>query len=137
MRFGLEVLSVPVTDVDRAKGFYELLGWQLDVDTTPAPGIRVVQLTPPGSDCSIMLGTGIPGGEPGSLRGLYLIVRDIDAARENLLQRGVDPGDVFHFGADGLTPGPDPTHHDYGSYLRITDPDGNEWLVQEVPSRTS
>ena len=135
MRYGLEVIAVPVTDIDRAKAFYQQLGWRLDVDTSPAPDIRIVQFTPPDSDASILIGRGFPMGEPGSLRGAQLVVKDIDEARDDLRGRGIDCGDVFHWEPGGLVPGPDPTRHDYGSYLRFADPDGNEWLVQEVPSR--
>jgi catechol 2,3-dioxygenase-like lactoylglutathione lyase family enzyme len=135
MRYGFEALAVGVSDVDRAKAFYEQLGWRLDVDTSPTPDIRIVQFTPPGSDASILIGTGYPMLEPGALRGAHLVVKDIEAARRDLQERGIDCGEVFHWEPGGLTPGPDPAHHDYGSYLRFSDPDGNEWLVQEVPSR--
>jgi predicted enzyme related to lactoylglutathione lyase len=126
----LELVLVPVSDVDRAKTFYEEnAGFKLDVDHR-AGDFRVVQLTPPGSACSIVL---MPGpSEPGSTQGLHLIVRDIDAARSELLQRGVECGDVFHFEAGRQTPGPDPQRADYGSFLSFSDPDGNGWLVQEV-----
>ena len=137
MRYAIEAITLPVTDVDRAKAFYEKAGWNLDVDTQPAPGIRVVQFTPPGSDCSISFGTGMPQSEPGSYVNTYLVVADIEPAHRQLRDRGIEIGDIFHFGPEGQTPGPDPNRGDFGSYASFTDPDGNTWLLQEVPSRAS
>jgi predicted enzyme related to lactoylglutathione lyase len=136
MDFRLELVLVPVTDVDRAKAFYtEQAGFALDVDTRPADGLRVVQMTPPGSACSISVGTGITDAPPGTARGLHLVVEDIEAAREELLGRGVDVSGVRHFRDGGWVPGPDPDHVDYGSFADFRDPDGNTWILQEVRSR--
>ncbi|MEO6351168.1 MAG: VOC family protein [Candidatus Limnocylindrales bacterium] len=137
MRCAIEAITLPVSDVDRAKTFYEQAGWSLDVDTRPAPGMRVVQFTPPGSDCSISFGTGMPQSEPGSYRNTYLVVANIEAAHRELRERGIDITDIFHFGAQGQMVGPDPNRGDFGSYASFADPDGNTWLVQEVPSRAS
>ncbi|HJU96564.1 MAG TPA: glyoxalase superfamily protein [Jiangellaceae bacterium] len=138
MDWKLELVLVPVSDVDRAKAFYtEQCGFHLDVDHHPSDEFRVVQMTPPGSACSISVGTGITRATPGSVEGLHLVVADIDAARAELAGRGVDIGDVFHFDAGGRVSGPDPERADYGSYLAFSDPDGNSWVVQEVPGRTS
>jgi len=127
----LELLVVPVSDVDRAKAFYiEQAGFILDVDHSAGEDFRVVQLTPPGSACSIALMRNTEA--PGSLQGLHLVVSDIDAARAELLKRGTEVGDIFHFDAGGQASGPDPLHSDYGSFLSFSDPDGNGWLVQEV-----
>jgi catechol 2,3-dioxygenase-like lactoylglutathione lyase family enzyme len=136
--FRLELVLIPVSDVDRAKAFYsESVGFAVDVDTTPAEGFRVVQLTPPGSPCSITIGTGLTDASPGSYRGTHLIVTDIDAARAELVERGVEVSEIRHFDrAQGeWTPGPDPNRGDYGSYADFADPDGNTWVLQEVPSR--
>lgn len=135
MRYGIEAITLPVSDVDGAKAFYEKAGWHLDVDTEPGPGIRVVQLTPPGSDCSVTFGTGFPQSEPGSYRNTYLVVADIEPAHRELVERGVTVSDIFHWSSDGQTPGPDPKRGDYGSYATFADRDGNTWLLQEVPSR--
>ena len=135
MDFKLELMLVPVTDVDRAKDFYvEKAGFHLDVDTSPAEGMRVVQLTPPGSACSITIGTGLTSAPPGSCRGTHLVVRDIVAARDELASRGVEISDVRHFDrAKGdWQPGPDPEHADYASFADFADPDGNTWVLQEV-----
>jgi catechol 2,3-dioxygenase-like lactoylglutathione lyase family enzyme len=137
MRYRIEAITLPVSDVDRAKAFYEQAGWHLDVDTEPAPGIRVVQFTPPGSDCSITFGTGTPQSEPGSYRSTYLVVADIESAHRELAERGIPVSDIFHFGPDGQAAGVDPKRGDYGSYATFADPDGNTWLLQEVPSRAS
>jgi predicted enzyme related to lactoylglutathione lyase len=127
----LELLVVPVSDVDRAKAFYiEQAGFTLDVDHRAGEDFRVVQLTPPGSACSIALMRNQQS--PGSLQGLHLVVRDIDAARAELVERGTQVSDVFHFETGGQAPGPDPQRSDYGSFLTFSDPDGNGWLVQEV-----
>jgi catechol 2,3-dioxygenase-like lactoylglutathione lyase family enzyme len=135
MDMKLELVLVPVADVDRAKDFYtEKLGFHLDVDATPAEGFRVVQLTPPGSACSITIGTGLTEAEPGSYRGTHLVVADIVAVRDELVGRGVEVNDVRHFDrANGeWRPGPDPEHTDYGSFADFADPDGNTWVLQEV-----
>lgn len=133
--YRIEAITLPVSDIDRAKAFYEQAGWHLDVDTEPAPGMRVVQLTPPGSDCSITFGLGFPQAEPGSYVNTYLVVADIETAHAELKGRGVPIGDIFHWGEQGQTPGPDPNRGDFGSYAEFSDPDGNSWLLQEVPSR--
>jgi catechol 2,3-dioxygenase-like lactoylglutathione lyase family enzyme len=137
MRYAIEAITLPVSDVDRAKSFYEKAGWHLDVDTEPVPGMRVVQLTPPGSDCSITFGIGMPQAEPGSYRATYLVVADIVPAHKELVDRGIEISDIFHFGAQGQASGPDPGRGDYGSYATFADPDGNTWLLQEVPSRAA
>jgi catechol 2,3-dioxygenase-like lactoylglutathione lyase family enzyme len=136
MNYRIEAITLPVADVDRARAFYEQAGWNLDLDTVLAPGMRVVQFTPPGSDCSITFGTGMPQSEPGSYRNTYLVVRDIEPAHRELKERGIPVSDIYHFGAGGQTPGPDPNRGDYGSYADFADPDGNTWLLQEVPSRS-
>ena len=133
--YRIEAITLPVRDVDRAKAFYERAGWNLDVDDEPAPGMRVVQFTPKGSACSISFGTGFPQSEPGSYVNTYLVVSDIEAAHQDLKGRGIPVGDIFHWSERGQTPGPDPKRGDYGSYATFADPDGNVWLVQEVPSR--
>jgi catechol 2,3-dioxygenase-like lactoylglutathione lyase family enzyme len=132
----LEVVVIPVSDVDRAKRFYDGLGWRLDADFATGDGFRVVQFTPPGSSCSIHFGTGITSAVPGSAPGLYLVVSDIVAARAELVDRGVDVGEVFHR-AVGESPvsGPDPARSSYASYATFSDPDGNSWLLQEVTAR--
>ena len=135
MKYRIEAITLPVSDVDRAKAFYAQAGWNLDVDTEPAPGMRVVQFTPPGSDCSISFGTGMEQSTAGSYRGTYLVVSDIEAAHRDLRDRGIPIGDIFHYGPQGQAPGRDPNHGDYGSYATFADPDGNGWLLQEVPSR--
>jgi catechol 2,3-dioxygenase-like lactoylglutathione lyase family enzyme len=133
MDFKLELVLIPVSDVDRAKAFYtEKAGFKLDVDHRASDKFRVVQLTPPGSACSITFGVGVTTAAPGSVNGLHLVVNDIDAARAELAERGLAIGDIFHFGPGGQVPGPDPQRSDYGSYLSFSDPDGNSWLVQEV-----
>ncbi len=135
MKYRIEAITLPVSDIDRAKAFYQQANWRLDVDTEPAPGIRIVQFTPPGSECSITFGMGIPQSEPGSYVGTYLVVSDIERAHQELKDLGIPVGDIFHFGAEGEQPGPDPNRGEYGSYATFADPDGNSWLVQEVPSR--
>lgn len=137
MDYRIEAITLPVSDVDRAKAFYEQAGWQLDVDTSPAPGFRVVQFTPPGSDCSITFGTGTPQSEPGTYVNTYLVVSDIEAAHRELKERGIEIGDLFHWTEQGQTPGVDPNRGDFGSYATFADPDGNVWLLQEVPSRAA
>jgi catechol 2,3-dioxygenase-like lactoylglutathione lyase family enzyme len=131
----LEVVTLPVSDVDRAKGFYQSLGWRLDADFTFGDDIRAVQLTPPHSGCSIAFGKGLTTAEPGSAQRLELVVSDIDAAREDLASRGVDVSDVFHRDGGRLLPGPDPERRSYLSYASFSDPDGNSWLLQEVTTR--
>jgi predicted enzyme related to lactoylglutathione lyase len=126
----LELIVVPVSDVDRAKAFYmDNAGFGLDVDHRAGEDFRVVQLTPPGSACSIAL---MRNEAPGSLQGLHLVVSDIDEARAELSERGANPSELFHFDETGQAPGPDPKRQDYGTFLTFTDPDGNGWLVQEV-----
>ena len=132
MDYKLELVLLPVTDVDRAKSFYtEKVGFNLDVDTSPAEGFRVVQMTPPGSACSVTIGTGITKAAPGSVEGLHLVVTDIVAAHDELAERGVEVSDVRHMEADGWTPGPDPQRADYNSFTDFRDPDGNTWVLQE------
>ncbi len=136
MDWKLELVVVPVSDVDRAKAFYEeRAGFRVDVDHRAGDTFRVVQLTPPGSACSIAIGTGITEAAPGSTKGLHLVVRDIEAARAELVERGVEAGEPFHFGAEGRAEGLDPERRDYGSFVSFADPDGNAWLVQEVRGR--
>ena len=132
MDWKLELIVVPVSDVDRAKAFYlEKTGFTLDVDHSGAGDFRVVQMTPPGSACSIAIMRDSEAA--GSLKGLHLIVTDIEAARTELLVRGTNVSDFFHFDAGGSQlPGPEPEHRDYSTFLSFTDPDGNVWLVQEV-----
>ena len=133
MDWKLELVLVPVSDVDRAKTFYgDKVGFNVDVDHRAGDEFRVVQLTPPGSACSISIGIGITDATPGSVRGLHLVVSDIEAARAELVERGVDIGEVFHFESGKQAPGPDPERRDYGSFLSFSDPDGNSWVVQEV-----
>jgi len=139
----LEVVVVPVSDVDRAKGFYEALGWRLDADFAGDAGFRVVQLTPPGSACSIIFGHEVTSAAPGSAEGLQLVATDIDAARAELVDRGVEVSEVFHdaggvfhhAGTASRAPGPAPEHRSYGSFVSFRDPDGNAWFVQEVTTR--
>jgi catechol 2,3-dioxygenase-like lactoylglutathione lyase family enzyme len=139
----LEVVVVPVSDVDRAKQFYESLGWRLDADLAVDDGYRVVQLTPPGSGCSIIFGTSVTSAPPGSLEGLQLSVYDIDAVRADLLGRGVAVSELFHdatgifhhAGTQGRVDGPAPERADYGSFAAFSDPDGNGWLLQEIKRR--
>ena len=136
MDYRLELVLIPVSDVDRAKAFYtEKAGFKLDVDASPREGFRVVQMTPPGSACSVTIGTGITDAVPGSVQGLHLVVKDIVAAREDLTGRGVDVSEVRHMGPGGWKPGPDPERGDYASFADFKDPDGNTWILQEVPSR--
>ena len=133
MDFKLELVVIPVSDVDRAKEFYtDKLGFNLDVDHRASEAFRVVQLTPPGSACSITIGTGVTQVAPGTYQGLHLVVNDIEAAHKLLVERGVEVSEPFHFGPEGQTPGLHPERADYGTYLSFSDPDGNGWLVQEV-----
>ena len=141
----LEVVVVSVSDVDRAKEFYGSLGWRLDADRAVGDSFRIVQLTPPGSECSIQFGTGITSAAPGSAQDLYLIVSDIEAARDELVACGVDASEVFHEGTpgarfhhdgtNGRISGPAPDDASYGSFVSFSDPDGNSWLLQEVTTR--
>jgi catechol 2,3-dioxygenase-like lactoylglutathione lyase family enzyme len=138
----LEVVVIPVADVDRAKRFYEGLGWRLDADFAHGDDWRLVQMTPSGSPCSVMFGKGFTNAEPGSLQGTFLVVADLEAARAELIRRGVGISDVFHFQGDllnartvGHTPGPDPQGRSYFSFASFADPDGNRWLLQEVTAR--
>jgi catechol 2,3-dioxygenase-like lactoylglutathione lyase family enzyme len=139
----LEVIVLPVADVDRAKAFYEALGFRLDADFSPEPDYRVVQLNPPGSECAIIFGTGLTAAEPGSVQGLHLIVTDIEKAREELVGRGADVSEVFHdstgifhhAGTGGRVSGPDPERRSYGSFASFSDPDGNGWVLQEIVQR--
>jgi catechol 2,3-dioxygenase-like lactoylglutathione lyase family enzyme len=143
-----EIVVIPVSDVDRAKEFYGRLGWRLDADFAQGDDWRVIQFTPPGSGCSVIFGKNVTTAAPGSARGLYLIVSDIEAARDELLRRGVEVSEVFH-DATGVYDGPDepylfgrrrvsgadPEHRSYRSYASFRDPDGNGWLFQEVTTR--
>ncbi|HUO48037.1 MAG TPA: VOC family protein [Acidimicrobiales bacterium] len=134
MDWKLELIVVPVSDVDRAKAFYtEQAGFGLDVDFSAGDDFRVVQLTPPGSACSIALMAN--AGAAGSLQGLHLVVADIEAARAALAERGAAPSEPYHFADGEQLDGPHPTREDYGTFLSFADPDGNGWLVQEVGSR--
>lgn len=133
MDWKLQVVVVPVADVDRAKKFYtEQLGFNCDQDHQPNEYFRVVQLTPPGSACSVTIGTGLSDAAPGSVRGLQLVVNDIEAAYAHLQDNGVDSSEISHFDEGGLKPGPDPQRNDFGSFIFFSDPDGNTWTVQEV-----
>jgi catechol 2,3-dioxygenase-like lactoylglutathione lyase family enzyme len=133
----LEVVVIPVSDVVRAKRFYGDLGWRLDADFAVGNAFRVVQFTPPGSPCSIHFGTGLTSAAPGSARGLYLIVSNIEAARAELVGRGVEVSEVFHRAGPGQPPisGPDPQRRSYVSFATFSDPDGNGWLLQEINAR--
>jgi len=137
----LEVITVPVSDVDRAKAFYQGLGWRLDADFSNGDW-RTVQLTPTGSPCSIFIGKGLTSAAPGSAQGLVLVVDDIQAARTELAAHGANPSEVFHFngtlrvtGTQDRAPGPDPKGGSYKSWVSFSDPDGNGWMVQQVTSR--
>ena len=141
----LEVVVIPVSDVDRAKRFYGSLGWRLDADFAFDNGFRVVQFTPPGSGCSVQFGTNITSATPGSAQGIYLIVSEIEAAREELAARGAEISEVFHAGTTGAqfrrdgtsgrVSGPAPDHASYRSFATFSDPDGNGWLLQEIKTR--
>jgi catechol 2,3-dioxygenase-like lactoylglutathione lyase family enzyme len=133
MDLKLELVLIPVSDVDRAKAFYtDKAGFNLDVDHQPSDEFRVVQMTPPGSACSITIGIGITDATPGSYRGTHLVVTDIEDARAELVGRGVDVSEIRHMGAEGWEPGPDPERRDYGSFADFRDPDGNTWVLQEA-----
>lgn len=139
----LEVVVVPDSDVDLAKSFYESLGWRLDAEAAVEDGYRLVQVTPPGSGCSIIFGEGVTSAPPGSAEGLHLAVYDIDEARADLIGRGVDVSETFHdatgvfhhAGNKGRLSGPAPGHKDYGSFASFSDPDGNGWVLQEIKTR--
>jgi predicted enzyme related to lactoylglutathione lyase len=133
----LEVHILPVTDVERSKQFYQLLGWRLDEDVSPAKNVRIVQFTPPGSGCSVNFGTGLTEAAPGS-SAAALIVSDIKAAHAELIRRGIKASEMWHgapFPVEARLPGPDPKRTSYGSFFAFGDPDGNAWLVQEVTTR--
>ncbi len=140
-----EAVVIPVSDVDRSKEFYARLGWRLDADFSFDNGFRVVQFTPPGSDCSVQFGSNITTAAPGSARGLYLIVSDIETARDELSENGAEVSVVFHSatpgaqfqpeGSGGRVNGPDPGHASYNTFVTFADPDGNGWLLQEITAR--
>ena len=142
MDYKLEVVVLPVSDVDKAKDFYTGLGWRLDADYTSGD-FRVVQLTPPGSPCSVIFGAGVSSAPPGSAQGLHLVVTDIDAARAELAGRGADVSEVFHdaggvfhhAGTANRVTGPAEDHKSYGSFASFSDPDGNQWYLQEITTR--
>jgi catechol 2,3-dioxygenase-like lactoylglutathione lyase family enzyme len=139
----LEVIVLPVSDVDRALAFYRRLGWRLDADFTTSPDFRVVQLTPPGSGCSIIFGSGVSAGVPGTVDGLQLVVFDLEQTRAQLVGRGIEVSEVFHdaggvfhhAGTKDRVDGPDPEGRSYGSFASFRDPDGNGWILQEVQVR--
>lgn len=133
----LEVVAIPVSNVDRSKRFYGDLGWRLDADFVVGDDFHAVQFTPPGSPSSIHFGKGVTSAVPGSARGLFLVVSDIAAARAELISRGVEVSEVFHLPGPGKPPisGPDPERRSYFTYATFSDPDGNEWLLQEVTTR--
>ncbi len=149
MDLKFEVVIIPVSDVDRAKKFYtEALGFRVDVDHSSAvyeealgfryrgaESYRIVQLTPPGSECSIQIGTGLTRATPGTYQGMYLITSDIAATRAELVARGVEVSEPFHFGPQGQTPGLEPERASYNSFVSFSDPDGNGWLIQEIKQR--
>jgi hypothetical protein len=129
----IEVVIIPVSDVQSGKEFYLQAGFVCDTDQEPNEQFRVVQLTPPGSACSIIIGKGMPQGPIGSVQCTYLVVEDLPTALNDLKNRGIDVSEPFHFGADGQAPGLDPQRQPYGSFATFADPDGNTWLVQEIP----
>ena len=139
----LEVVVIPVADADRAKRFYGDLGWRLDIDYSASDNYRAIQFTPPGSGCSIMFGKNVSKAAPGSVKGLHLIVSDIQATREDLLRRGIavselfhDTGGIFHHAeGESLVSGPNPQRKSYASYASFSDPDGNDWVFQEITAR--
>ena len=133
MDMRIEVVIIPVSDVQRAKEFYEQAGFVCDTDHQPNEQFRVVQLTPPGSACSIIIGKGMLQGPVGSVQGAYLVVEDLPAALNDLQGRGIDVSEPIHFGPDGQAPGLDPQRQPYGSFATFADPDGNTWLMQEIP----
>jgi catechol 2,3-dioxygenase-like lactoylglutathione lyase family enzyme len=138
----IEIIVLPVSDVDRAKRFYAGLGWRLDADFANNDGWRVVQLTPPGSPCSVLFGTGVTSAVAGTMQGTFLVVEDVAAARAELMAHGATVSEVFHFagglsvsGTDGRLPGPDPQGQSYRSWASFSDPDGNSWMIQEIKTR--
>jgi catechol 2,3-dioxygenase-like lactoylglutathione lyase family enzyme len=135
--FKLEVVVIPVSDVERSKRFYISLGWRLDADFSADGGFRVVQLTPPGSPCSVHFGSGLTAAQPGSAQGMYLVVSDIEAARAELIARDVAASEIFHRTGPGKPAinGPHPQRGSYSSFATFSDPDGNTWLLQEITSR--
>ncbi|SHM72343.1 VOC family protein [Cryptosporangium aurantiacum] len=143
MDLKLEVVVVPVSDVDKAKDFYVGLGWRLDADFATDENFRVIQVTPPGSPASVIFGTGLTTATPGSVQGLHLIVDDVEGARAELIERGADVSEVYHdaggvfhhAGAEGRVTGPDPERRSYSSFASFADPDGNEWILQEITTR--
>ena len=141
MDYQIQVITVPVTDVDQAAAFYtQQAGFTLDVDYHPAPGFRVVQLTPPGSACSVQIGVRLTDAAPGSARATHMAVTDIEAARRELTERGVEVSDIRHKSPiddwkGGFQPGPDPQRRDYASFADFADPDGNTWVLQEIGYR--
>jgi catechol 2,3-dioxygenase-like lactoylglutathione lyase family enzyme len=143
MDMKLEVVVVPVSDVDKAKDFYQSLDWRLDADFVVAEGYRIIQFTPPGSAASVIFGTGVSSAIPGSTQGLFLAVTDIEAARAELVARGVEVSEVFHdttrvfthAGVASRVAGPDPERQSYSSFASFEDPDGNGWLLQEITDR--
>ncbi|HZE58003.1 MAG TPA: VOC family protein [Chthoniobacterales bacterium] len=133
----LEVDVIPVSDVERSKRFYQLLGWRLDADDAPAKNVRIVQFTPPGSGCSVTFGNGLTAAAPGSATAA-LVASDIEAAHDELIRRGIDASEMWHgvsFPPEARLPGSDPKRTSYGSFFSFNDPDGNTWLVQEVTTR--
>jgi catechol 2,3-dioxygenase-like lactoylglutathione lyase family enzyme len=143
MDFKLEVIVLPVSDVDRAKEFYLSLGWRLDADFATDAKFRVVQVTPPGSPASVIFGTGLTNAAPGSSQGLHLVVEDIEAARAEIAGQGADISEIFHdaggvfhhAGTEGRVPGLAPQRASYGSFASFGDPDGNGWVLQEITNR--
>jgi len=131
----LEVVVIPVSDVDRGKRFYEDLGWRMDIDLAVSESVRVVQFTPPGSPCSIHIGEGITSAAPGSAKNMYLVVEDIEGYRAELADRGVDVSESYHRENGEVVSGRDPDRTSYGTYASFSDPDGNTWLVQEITER--
>jgi catechol 2,3-dioxygenase-like lactoylglutathione lyase family enzyme len=143
MELKLEIVVIPVSDVDRSKAFYERIGFRLDADFSTDKGLRVVQLTPPGSEASIIFGERLTTAEPGSLQGLHLVTSDLAAARAELVERGAEVSELWH-DADGIfhwageqnrVPGPHPATDSYGTYVSFSDPDGNGWIIQQVVTR--
>jgi catechol 2,3-dioxygenase-like lactoylglutathione lyase family enzyme len=138
-----ELMVIPVSDVDRAKAFYSTLGWRLDADFVGGEEFRVVQFTPPGSECSIIFGKGLTTATPGSVQGMHLTVFDIEVAREELIELGADVSEIFHdaggvfhhAGLEGRVAGPDPQGRDYRSLASFSDPDGNGWYLQQIKVR--
>jgi catechol 2,3-dioxygenase-like lactoylglutathione lyase family enzyme len=135
MDMKLEVVVIPVSDVERAKRFYGGLGWRLDADVAAGDGFRVVQFTPPGSPASIHFGKGVTSAPPGSAQNLYLVVSDIEAARAELVGHGVDVSELLHRTRNGFVSGPDPERRSYATFASFSDPDGNRWLLQEITAR--